>query len=310
MATRVTGITTGSSFTSVPFVASFCHPLSFVLLLLLLLPARPNAQTFSSRATAVRVDVLVTDGRTPVSGLSVADFELRDNGVLQRIELADAGELPLNAILTLDTSASLLGKRRDDLVGAADTLLDGLKPADRAALITFGRAARSRIALTDNLDSVRSALHRIEPKGQTSLMDGAFVALTSTLDQPGRSLIVVCTDGSDTFSWLQPSEVIEVSKRSNAVVYAVTAADAKRPAALKQLAEASGGRLFPVKSSAELRTTFKRILDEFRSRYVLAYTPNGVAPGGFHRIAVTVPRRKLTVAARPGYMGADGGGTR
>ena len=47
-------------------------------------------QTFSSRTVGVRVDVLVTHGRMPVGGLTAADFELRDNGVLQSIEIVDS----------------------------------------------------------------------------------------------------------------------------------------------------------------------------------------------------------------------------
>jgi Ca-activated chloride channel homolog len=264
-------------------------------------------QKFSSRTLGVRVDVLVTEGRNPVAGLTAADFDLRDNGVLQKIEVADPADVPINAVLALDTSASLAGKRQADLVGAAQALLDGLKPVDRAALTTFDHAVHPGIALTSDLHEVHAALERIEPRGQTSVMDGVYVALTSTLDQPGRFLLVVCTDGSDTFSWLRPQEVLEVAKRSNAVIYAVTSADAKKSEALKQLADATGGQVMPVKSSDELRGTFQRILTEFRSRYVLAYSPQGVAAGGFHRIEVTVPHRRVTVKARPGYAGMTGG---
>jgi Ca-activated chloride channel homolog len=264
-------------------------------------------QKFSSRTLGVRVDVLVTEGRSPVAGLTATDFELRDNGVLQKLEVADPSDVPINAVLALDTSASLAGKRQADLIGAAQALLDGLKPADRAALTTFDHAVRPGIALTGDLRAVRAALDRIHPQGQTSMMDGVFVALTETLEQAGRFLVVVCTDGSDTYSWLQPSEVLEIAKRSNAVIYAVTSADAKRSDALKQLADATGGQVMPVKTSDELRGTFQRILSEFRSRYVLAYSPEGVAPGGFHRIEVTVPHRRVTVKARPGYAGMAAG---
>ena len=284
------------------------RPPAAALLAIGLLAWRVHAQEkFSSRTLAVRVDVLVTEGRNPVAGLTAGDFELRDNGVPQHIEVADPADVPINAVLALDTSASLAGKRQADLVGAAAALLDGLKPVDRAALTTFDHAVHPGIALTGDLTAVRAALDRIEPRGQTSVMDGVYVALTSTFDQSGRFLLVVCTDGSDTFSWLQPAEVLEIAKRSNAVIYAVTSADAKKPEALKQLADATGGQVMPVKSSDELRGTFQRILTEFRSRYVLAYSPESVAPGGFHRIEVTVPHRRVSVKARPGYTGMAGG---
>jgi VWFA-related protein len=280
----------------------------FALVLLIVPAAAQTPQRFSSRTLGVRVDVLVTDGHNPVAGLTTGDFELRDNGIVQKIEVVDANDVPVNAVLALDTSASIAGKRQQDLVGAAESLLDGLKPVDRAALTTFSHAVSPRIPLTADLNAVRAELQHIQPAGQTSIMDGVYVALTSTFDQSGRYLLVVCTDGTDTFSWLQPSEVLEVAKRSNAVIYAVTSADAKKSDALKQLADATGGQVMPVKTSDELRGTFQRILTEFRSRYVLAYTPEGVAPGGFHKIDVTVPRRRLTVKARPGYAGAEGGG--
>ena len=281
------------------------RPARSLLVLVLLAASVPAAtQKFSSRALAVRVDVLVTDGRTPVAGLTARDFELRDNGVAQRIEIVDSTEAPLNAVLALDTSASIKGRRLTDLVSAGEALLDGLKPADRAALTTFSHAVTSPIALTPDVDAVRGALRRISPEGQTAVMDGAYVALTSTLDQTGRFLVVICTDGTDTASWLRPSDVVEVARRSNAVVYAVTSADAQRSAGLKQLADTTGGQVMTVKSSDELRAAFQRILEEFRSRYVLAYTPEGVAPGGFHRIEVTVPGRRATVKSRAGYAGA------
>ena len=276
--------------------------------LLLLAVALTGAQEkFSSRTLGVRVDVLVTEGRNPVPGLAARDFELRDNGVLQTIDAVETGDVPVNAILALDTSGSLAGKRQQDLIGAGKALLDGLKPADHAALTTFSHAVSPAIALTADHAAVRAALEAIRPQGLTSVMDGVYVALTATLDQPGRFLVVVCTDGADTSSWLQPAEVLEVAKRSNAVIYAVTSADAKKSDALKQLAEATGGQMLPVKSSDELRGAFQRILAEFRSRYVLNYTPQGVAAGGFHRIDVTVPRRRVTVKARPGYAGIERG---
>jgi len=277
-----------------------------LVVLMLAAPVVPEqAQKFSSRTLGVRVDVLVTDGRNPIGGLKAADFELRDNGVVQKVEVVDATDVAINAVLALDTSASITGRRKTDLVAAGETILDGLRPVDRAALTTFSHAVTPKIPLTSDFASVRGALQAIEPRGQTSVMDGVYVALTSTLDQSGRFLIVVCTDGADTTSWLQPREVLDAAKRANGVIYAVTAADAKKSDALKELADATGGQVLQVKSSAELRAAFQRILNEFRSRYVLAYSPEGVPPGGFHTLEISVPKRRATVKARTGYIGVE-----
>jgi hypothetical protein len=43
------------------------------------------------------------------------------------------------------------------------------------------------------------------------------------------------------------------------------------------------------------------ILDEFRHRYLVSYTPRGVARDGWHRLTVRV-KRSGTVKARPGYL--------
>jgi Ca-activated chloride channel family protein len=260
-------------------------------------------RSFSSTTLGVRVDVLVTDGRNTVGGLTAAEFELRDNGVIQAIDVVDSSDVAINAVLALDTSASTTGKRQEDLVAASQTLLDGLKSADRAALTTFSHAIMPRIALTSDLSAVRAELLRIVPSGETAIMDGVYAALTTTLSQSGRSLLVVYTDGGDTSSWLEPEEVVESAKRSNAVIYAVTAAETRRHSPLRDLTDATGGQLLQIASSADLRGAFQKILRDFRSRYILTYTPRGVPTGGFHRLDVRVRRPGLTVKARPGYIG-------
>ena len=259
--------------------------------------------SFTSGTLGVRVDVLVTEGGKPVGGLTASDFELRDNGVLQTIDVLDASDVPVNAVLALDTSASTAGPRQRDLIAAGEALLEGLRPVDRAALTTFSHVVSPTMALTSDIAAVRGALRRITPYGETAIMDGTYVALTETLSQSGRSLVVVCTDGYDTSSWLQPEEVLESARRSSAVIYAVTAAEARSRSPLKDLADATGGHMLAVAKNGDLRGAFQKILQDFRSRYILSFSPQGVAPDGFHSLDVRVKRRGLSVKARPGYIG-------
>ena len=258
---------------------------------------------FSSNTLGVRVDVLVTKGNRYVSALTAADFELRDNGVLQQVDVIDPNDVPLNAVLALDVSASTAGQRLSDLITASHTLLDRLHPADRAALTTFNHAVTPRVPLTGNVSTIKAALSAIEPSGDTAVMDGLYAALMTTQAEAGRSLVIVCSDGRDTASWLDPDEVLEAAKRSNAVIYAVAAGRARRWEALKSLTDATGGYTIEIESSKDLAGEFRKILEDFRSRYILTFVPRGVAEGGFHRLDVRVRRGGLTVKARPGYIG-------
>jgi hypothetical protein len=74
---------------------------------------------------------------------------------------------------------------------------------------------------------------------------------------------------------------------------------------LREAAEATGGRFRTETEQNPLTDAFKAALDEFRTGYVLWYTPAGVAPTGWHAIRVRARQARFTVRARNGY---DAGG--
>ncbi len=93
--------------------------------------------TFAVDVEAVYVDVFVTEANRPVTGLTEADFEVRDNGARQQVELVAVESLPLTTFLVLDTSGSVEGEKLVQLQAAARALLAGLRPGDEASLVTF-----------------------------------------------------------------------------------------------------------------------------------------------------------------------------
>jgi VWFA-related protein len=265
------------------------------------LVVRAQNAAFSAKVEAVRVDVLVTDRGQPVRGLGPADFDIFDNGVPQKVDLVSFEQIPLNVILALDMSDSVAGERLDNLRAAGYALLNGLKKEDQAALVTFRREVTLDADLTSNARTVREALDEAEPAGDTALVDGSYAAMVVGESDVGRALLIVFSDGLDTSSWLLPDSVLETAKRSDVVAYAVSVGRVKAEF-LRDLTSFTGGRLFEIEKTGNLSAIFLSVLEEFRQRYLVSYTPRGVAKDGWHRLTVRVKRGGATVKARPGYL--------
>lgn len=263
-----------------------------------------QAPTFSSRVEAVRIDALVTDGRgQPILGLAADDFEVTDSGVLQRVNLVVAEQLPLKVVLALDSSGSVAADDAAQLRTAGHSLIDNLKPGDQAALVTFTTAVSVRARLTSNFGLLRDALEReIGGVGDTSIVDATYAALLLAGADAARGLLILFTDGEDTSSILTSASVLESARRADAVIYPVVADNSAAPRFLNDLCKATGGRLMRVGSMSKLREAFLLILEEFRHRYLLSYAPRGVAKDGWHPLTVRIKNRRAVVNARPGYF--------
>ena len=281
-------------------------------------------QTFRAGVDGVRVDVRVVAGGRPVAGLTARDFELRDSGVLQRVESATLEDVPLAVTIALDISDSLVGERLEHLKNATRAGIEALRAEDRVALLTFAEKIQRPAAFTSDRQSLVAAIADVKGIGGTSVYDAAYVALTMRDSRAGRSLVLLCTDGWDTASWLPAGAVLESARRSDAVVYAVSLKSVVKPAPfrvdasaglplgfkaderpdqfIERLADQTGGDVLYADTSKDLTQRFVGIVREFKNRYLLTYTPQGVPESGWHPIEVTVGRRGVRVTSRRGYQ--------
>ena len=273
---------------------------------LLLAGALASAQSpqFSSRVEGVRIDVLVTQNGRPVPGLGPADFEVRDNGVVQAVDLVNVGDVPVNAVLTLDVSDSVSGPRLAALQRAGNALLDGQMRDDFAALVTFNQMVVRQVPLTRQVEPVREALGQAHGAGDTALVDASLGAMLLSDTDAGRTLIVVFSDGVDTASVTRPELVVETAKRVNAIVYAVSTSE-ETPRFLRDLAAATSGRVLDIGRTGDPGPAFLEVLQEFRRRYLVTYTPAGVDKAGWHKLEVRVKRSGARVQARTGYFSSQ-----
>ena len=255
----------------------------------------------------VRVEVLVTERGRPVHGLQASDFELRDDGRAQALEPVVEERAPVDAVLVLDMSYSVAGRKLAALRDAAGTLLDGLAPDETAALVTFQEKTALAEPPTADKARVRRALAASRPRGSTALRDAVYAALrVRETGTTRRTAVVVFSDGLDNLSWLPADSVVEAARRSDAVVYAVAAVGAREPgnSFLRDVTASTGGRLWTVRDEGDLRARFLDVLEDIRARYLLSFAPSEAGAAGWHALQVRLKRKRGDVLARPGYWAA------
>ena len=278
---------------------------------------------FASEVSLVELDVAVTRDGRPASGLTAADFELRDSSVPQTVELVSRERARVQAILLLDTSQSVAGEKLQRLAAAARAFLAGLAPEDATTLVAF--SYRARLLGEAGLPPAAAAggLDRLAAAGPTALVDAVAAATALADPRRGRPVLLVFSDGDDRLSWLPERHVIDAARQADVVIHAIgftppRAGAQDRMAALPnqrvrlagspdflgQLTRATGGRLWYADAPEGLGAAFLSVLEEVRERYLLRYEPTGVPSGGWHPLEVRVRGRGLTVRCRPGYQAA------
>ena len=284
--------------------------LAGLLLLAGVVRARPVAlaaqsPVFRSRADVVIVDVAVRTGNRPVASLTKDDFELRDNNVVQTIASVTYGALPIDVRLLVDLSGSVNNDQLARYQAAMRQVEAALTADDRCEISTFARRIRQTVAL--RTPPMAASLQRLELDG-TSFNDAAILSMITVAHPGRRQLTMLLTDGIDTYSFFDLPTLIDAAKRTDAVVYAVSAVDSRRVSLsqdqLKRLATTTGGQLLTIGLGADIGPALTQAIAEFRQTYVLDYTPAGVPREGWHTIVVTVPKAKAyTIRARQGYFG-------
>jgi VWFA-related protein len=280
---------------------------------------------FASGVEAVYVDAFVVRGGRPVLGLRASNFELKDNGRRQQLELVSVEALPLTALLVFDTSDSVRGAKLQALRAAGQAFLAGTRQRDAVGLMAFSEEIRWLARPTSDHATLGRAIDALRAQGATAVWDALFTAI-SVLPTASRSVVVVFSDGEDNLSWLDGAQVRTHAERSNALVQVVVRStgepEAVDPVAglpgrgfarsretlepaylreLRQVAETTGGRVWRTDSPAGITAAFAAIVEAMNTRYVLRYDPGPGSRPGWHRIELRLRGTGGDVHARRGY---------
>lgn len=290
-----------------------------------LAPAANEAESdivFRSSVRMVNLTLAVTDSEgRPATGLAAGDFHIVEGGVEQRIGPVQAGDAAFNLAIVLDMSGSAMLDRAP-IRDAARRFVELARSGDRVAIYALTRGMFQVVSpLSSDREALLAAVDNL-PRiaGASPLYDIITLAYAQEIRQlPGeRNALIVISDGLDNQvtgqevpSSVKFKDLTRAAEEMHAIVYPVFLLSGKRFGRswskrgikrMQALADASGGRLFPAESIADLDPVFPLIEAELRSVYTLGYYPyNQDFDGSWRTVEISVDVPDLNVRARPGY---------
>ncbi len=289
-------------------------------------PVREQDDTVTIPINRVRLPITVVDKKGNfVPGLTKNDFFVFEDRVPQQIETFsdDLGEVaPLYLVVLMDTSPSAAAKLKFEQESAMNFIYTVVRPRrDRVLFATFDHEINLRQDFTDKLDLVNRAVFSANKSGnQTALFDAVWQFCDEKLRSvPGRRVLVVITDGEDTYSRANLRDAIDIAQRTETTIFTISTkagflstvpgveAGTVKDKADRQLvtmAEETGGAAFFTGDMLSLERSFTKISKELRAQYLVTYKPvNDRYDGSFRKVEIKLAegRKDLKVRAKHGY---------
>ncbi len=247
----------------------------------------------ATKVFEVRLPVTVTQKDKLIGGLTRNDFAIFEDGVQQEVTFfSDEKTNPAVYVgVLMDTSPSAAGKINFSKEAAKNFIFTVTRlRKDKAAFMTFDHEVTLQQDFTDKLDLLDRAVDKVKkPGSQTALYDAVWQFTDEKLrNVPGRRVIVIITDGDDTFSRAELKDAIDIAQRTETTIFGIstkagflgtvpgveagTVKD-KGDKLLTQLCEDTGGQAFFTGDMIELERAFTRVSQELRSQYLITYKP-------------------------------------
>jgi Ca-activated chloride channel homolog len=261
--------------------------------------------------------VSVSLGGSRNLGLTQQDFQILDNGDPQEIVTFGRDELPLTAVLLLDTSESMQGDRLEAVRRGAQSFIDGMKATDEAMLALFSDRLLRFTPFTADKSSLQSTFKSTQAAGGTAVNDFLYMSLKLLDAHTGQRVVVLFSDGSDVHSVLPASDVLWKARAGQSLIYWIQLGGKHKSFTsawrdfqgndreyenLEKAVRDSGGRVLAIDRLDQLEGAFRDILQELRQQYALGYYPSSAnGDGSWHKVDVRVKGFSGRVRTREGY---------
>ena len=185
---------------------------------------QPDGFRFKSGVELINVTATVTDrsGRF-YSRLRKEDFVVYEDNRAVDVTHFSAERTPVSLGMVVDTSGSMQGEKWTFAVNSIDRFFHLMNDeADEFFLYRFSANADLVADWTGDRDRLATVIRRIHPNGGTAMYDAAAEAVPMAQSgQNRKKAVVIISDGNDTSSRVGVSEVKQVVRETEVLVYAV-----------------------------------------------------------------------------------------
>jgi VWFA-related protein len=246
--------------------------------------------------------------------LRAEDLTLLDNGQPREIEaLIPADDQPLNVILLVDSSESMLEELPVVKEAARQFARTLIREQDRIAIVGFHQQRFWLTPFTSDLNRVSASLEELRPRGETHLYDAVIEMLYELQKMPGRRALVVLTDGVNQGGTFQLDHLVHYARYAGVPVYPVVknamlsrlmrlrigGMQAKRFA---QIARDSGASYFIIRSPRDLPGVYAKIARELQAQSILTFRSESSRADHWHSLLIRHRDPKLVIRSPRGYF--------
>lgn len=269
----------------------------------------PNTTVESVRVDVVQLHISALDKDNRfVKGLTEADFSVQEDGRPQAITGFEVAEkLPLTIGLVVDGSGSMEKSMPFVHDASAELFKNLIREKDQGFVIEFREQPRIVQALTGDSAELQRAAREPGARGATALYDSVVLGLYQFRTLQGRKALIVVTDGADNHSHVDYATLLRYARSAGAPIYFIgvdiSITDFGIRKAINEIARESGGAVFHLGNAAKIAEVTRRIEEELRSQYIVAFRTDSQKPDGEYRaVSVAVARPGITARTIKGYI--------